>query len=390
MRIRSISLILGMLGLSLSLGEVARSENSRWTSEVYVSGQGGYHTYRIPALVVTAQGNLLAFCEGRKDALSDSGDIDLLVKRSTDNGKTWSQPTVVWNDGENTCGNPCPIVDRSTGAIRLLMTWNHGADREQEIIAGTSRDTRKVFLASSSDEGRTWTQPKEITTQVKRAEWTWYATGPGAGIQIERGPHAGRLVAPCDHIEAETKHYYSHVIFSDDGGETWTLGGRPPRPQVNECQVVELSGNLLLLNMRNYDRSKKCRQTAVSHDGGLTWRDQTLEPILIDPLCQASLRAYGWTEDGTRKLTLFSNPASSTSRANLSLRGSLDEGKTWPFCVVLQAGPSAYSDLAVLPDHRIASLFEAGTKHPYERIVFTSLQPGWTAGRNLPGGGESR
>jgi sialidase-1 len=164
------------------------------------------------------------------------------------------------------------------------------------------------------------------------------------------------------------------VIFSDDHGETWQLGGRTPKHQVNECQVAELSGNRLMLNMRNYDRSKTSRQRAVSHDGGATWVDQQFDAALPEPICQASLRADGWNSDGTREWLFFSNPASSSARVNLTLRLSFDEGASWPLSKVLHAGPSAYSDLAVLPDGRIACLFESGDKHPYECIKLTIME----------------
>jgi len=335
---------------------------------LWQSGQGGYHTYRIPALLVTGAGTVLAFCEGRKHHSHDTGDIDLLMKRSQDNGKTWSPAQIIWDDGTNTCGNPCPILDRTTGVIWLLLTWNDGRDREPEIINGKSRDTRRVFLTSSQDDGATWALPQEITEEVKPARWTWYATGPGAGIQLERGPAAGRLIAPCDHIEKESKAYYSHVIYSDDHGATWQLGGRTPQPFVNECQAAELEDGRLMLNMRNYDRSHRLRQIAFSSDAGRTWHDQQFQSELIEPICQASLRRYRWTRNGEKGILLFSNPASDSSRTNMTLRASNDDGKTWPVFYRLHAGPSAYSDLAVLADGRIACLYEAGAKSPYETI----------------------
>ncbi|MBI2480906.1 MAG: exo-alpha-sialidase [Planctomycetia bacterium] len=252
-------------------------------TDIFVSGEGGYHTFRIPSLLTTSQGTLLAFCEGRKDSRSDRGDINLLVRRSTDNGETWSAPQVIWDDSVNTCGNPCAVVDRDTGTVWLLSTWNRGSDAEKDIIKQTSADTRRVFVLSSSDDGRTWSRSREITTDVKQANWTWYATGPGCGIQIQHGPDKGRLVIPCEHIEAGTEHYYSHVIYSDDHGKTWQLGGRTPQHQVNECEVVELSNGRLMLNMRNYDRSAKSRQVALSDDGGLTWRSQGFVSTLIEP-----------------------------------------------------------------------------------------------------------
>ena len=326
-------------------------------------GSGGYHTYRIPALIVSTQGTLLAFCEGRKHAQADNGNIDLLMKRSTDGGATWSEQQVVWGRDNSTCGNPCPVVDKQTGTLWLLMTWNRADDSEAQIIQQTSLDTRRVFVTSSTNDGLTWAAPSEITPSVKPPHWTWYATGPGAGIQTERGPHAGRLIAPCDHIEAVTQRYYSHVIYSDDHGATWQLGGVTPRDQVNECQVVELSDGRLMLNMRNYDPAMRTRQVALSVDGGETWQDQHPNETLIEPICQASLRRYAW---GT---LLFSNPASSTARERMTVRASLDDGATWPGQVLLHAGPSAYSDLAVLPDGSIACLYEAGEQNPYERIM---------------------
>lgn len=163
---------------------------------VYTSGQNGYFGYRIPAITVTIKGTTLAFCEGRKHSFGDAGDIDLLVRRSTDHGKTWSPQQIVWDDGGHTCGNPCVVVDRQTGSIWLLTTWNRGDDHEGKIIARTSKDTRRVFFTHSTDDGVTWTRPVEITADVKKKNWTWYATGPGSGIQLERRPHQGRLVTP--------------------------------------------------------------------------------------------------------------------------------------------------------------------------------------------------
>ncbi|MHB8954309.1 MAG: sialidase family protein [Pirellulaceae bacterium] len=346
---------------------------------VFISGQDGYHTYRIPALAVTSEGTILALAEGRRGSSSDTGNIDLLVKRSTDNGETWSEQRVIWDDAGNTCGNPCVVVDQDTGVLWLLATWNRGEDREAQIIAKTSTNTRRVFVMQSADDGRTWSAPQEITPAVKKDDWTWYATGPGSGIQIQQGPHKGRLVIPCDHIEAGTKHYYSHVIYSDDHGASWQLGGTTPAHQVNECAVVELSGGRLMLNMRNYDRSKKNRQRAVSDDGGLTWKDQRFDSMLIEPICQAAMERCSGPDDANEGVLLFSNPASADERVNMTVRASFDEGETWAACRVLHAGPSAYSDLAVLATGDIGCLYEAGNTHPYESIVFarftlTSLQ----------------
>ncbi|MEA1951012.1 MAG: sialidase family protein, partial [Planctomycetota bacterium] len=178
---------------------------------LFVSGKNGYDTYRIPALAVTNKGSVLAFCEGRKKSRGDTGNIDMLLRRGTDGGRTFSKQRIVWDDGPNTCGNPCPVVDRETGTIWLLMTHNLGEDRERQIIAGTSKGTRSVWVCKSSDDGRTWSKPVDITATTKKPGWTWYATGPGTGIQLRDG----RLVVPCDHIVAGTKAHNSHIIYSD-------------------------------------------------------------------------------------------------------------------------------------------------------------------------------
>ena len=341
-------------------------------SVLWTSGTEGYDTYRIPAVIVTDRGTVLAFCEGRRDSRSDTGDIDMLVKRSGDGGSTWSDQEVVWGDAGNTCGNPCPVVDRETGTVWLLMTHNLGIDRESEIIDGTSQGSRTVWVTASENDGRTWRPPLEITATTKRPDWTWYATGPGNGIQLS----SDRLLIPCDHIEAGTNRYYSHVIYSDDHGATWQLGGTTSQDQVNECCVAGLENGDVLLNTRNYDRSQRTRQVTVSGDGGMTWRDQRHDGTLIEPICQAALVRY----PGGGDRLLFSNPASRYDRRNLTVRLSDNAGGSWPHGKVLHPGPAAYSSLAVLSDGTIACLYERGEDHPYETITLARFELGWLMG----------
>ena len=149
---------------------------------IYNQGTDGFELYRIPAIVKSKSNTLLAFAEARKARSNgDSGDIDLVVKRSSDNGKTWSKQITIWNDGQNTCGNPVPIVD-DRGRIHLLMTWNFQTDKWGAITNGTGEDSRRPYYTYSDDDGITWAQPVEITSSVKKEKWDWYATGPCHGI----------------------------------------------------------------------------------------------------------------------------------------------------------------------------------------------------------------
>ena len=335
----------------------------------------GMRVFEFPQLFRRQRGTLLAFAEGRVGGCSDTGDIDLVMRRSTDNGTTWSALSVVWSDAENTSGNPAPVVDEETGEIFLLSTWNLGSDREPQIIDQTSTDTRRIYVLSSTDDGISWSTPREITEDVKLPNWTWYATGPGSGIQVKRGTHKGRLIIACDHIEADTEHYYSHVIYSDDHGQTWQLGGSTPQHEVNESEVAELEDGRLLLNMRNYAPGEKNRKVAWSEDGGETWSDIQSDTTLIEPICQASLQRYQFSDEG-QSILLFSNPASKTKRDSMTLRASFDDGITWPHSLLLHTGHAAYSDIVPLPDRQIGVLYEVGPSQEegYRAIVFEQIQ----------------
>jgi len=337
---------------------------------IFEGGNEDYKCFRIPAVITTKKGAVFAFAEGRKNGCSDTGSIDLVMKRSADGGKTWGKLEVLWHDEGNTCGNPSPIVDRTTGDIFLLSTWNLGEDHESEIIAQKSKDTRRVFVMKSENEGESWSIPKEITPDVKLPNWTWYATGPGSGIQILGGKYKDRLVIASDHIEAVTKKYYSHTIYSDDHGSTWKLGGSTPLDQVNECEVVELSSHRLMLNMRNYDRNMSSRQLAYSDDGGESWKDMHHHESLIEPICQASTMRFDFRG---QVYVLFANPANAKNRVNMTLRLSKDDGKTWPVEKQIFQGPSAYSDLTSIGPKNIGILYEGGYKSAYQGIIWESV-----------------
>lgn len=354
-----------------SPGEYSHSGRQLFHQEqVFVSGTEGYHTFRIPALAVTRRGTVLAFCEGRRGGRGDSGNIDLVLRRSLDGGTTWESLQVVWDDGGNTCGNPAPVVDRRTGTVWLLMTWNDGNISESEINQG--KGVRDVWVTQSRDDGRTWSNPVNISARVKKPNWRWYATGPGHGIQT----HDGRLLIPCDHSTGpEFGEWRSHAIFSDDGGQTWNVGGEEPGAFTNESTIVELADGSLYLNMRSYMDDRR-RRVSFSRDGGATWTESVADNALIEPRCQGSAIRYTRQPRSALNRILFSNPASE-KREKMTVRLSYDEAKSWEVSRLVHEGPAAYSDLAVLPDSRVGLLYERGMEHPYETIVFASMTLEW-------------
>lgn len=339
---------------------------------LFTSNEESYHTYRIPALVVSTAGTILAFCEGRKYGGGDAGKIDLLLKRSIDNGQTWTASQLLVSDNDMTCGNPCPVVDTTTGTIWLPFCKNLGDGPESMIIAGKA--PRTIWLTHSTDDGISWAEPVEITATVKDPTWTWYATGPGHGIQL----HSGRLVIPCDHIVGVDFHpqdpYHSHVIFSDDHGITWHLGGSVP-VGTNECCTVETSNNHLYINCRNY-KGEKRRASAWSADGGTSFSDFAWEDTLIEPICQGSMVRLSQQPEHEKNRVLFANPAS-TTRENLTVRLSYDECRSWPLARTLHPGPAAYCDLAVVADGTILCLYERGLKRPYETLTLARFNLSW-------------
>jgi len=350
-------------------GRVLAQNPTRAFNYVYKNGDDGYKCFRIPAMVTTQKGTVLAFAEARKNNCGDAGDIDLVVKRSEDGGKTWGALHVIWNDSTNTCGNPTPVVDEKTGAIVLLSTWNIGTDKEKQIKDRTAKDSRRVFVLSSTDDGRNWSSAREITSGIKPGAWTWYATGPGRGIQISKGRHKGRLVIPCNHVEAGTMNNLSHVIYSDDHGVSWKLGGIA-QDSTNEATLAELSNGNLLLNMRNTGHSRY-RQIAISKNAGKKWSARDPDTALVEPVCEGNLIRY--TFPGKKDCLVFSNPSSATARVGITVKISYDDGRTWPFSKLLYEGPSAYSCLTVLPNGNLACLYEAGYLRPYEGIELEEI-----------------
>ncbi|POX40602.1 alpha-sialidase [Streptomyces sp. Ru73] len=357
------------------------------TSQPFLAGTGGYASYRIPAVVATRAGTLLAFAEGRVASASDTGDIDLVLRRSADGGRTWGPLTVVDRNGTGTAGNPAPVVLHTgphRGRAVLVHVRNAGSATESAIRRGevSAADGRRVWLQYSDDDGLTWSTPREITAQTKRANWRWYATTPGHALQLREGPYAGRLVVPANHsiaptvpgdTGAEGRYDGGHVLLSDDSGATWRIGYTDSNPNgyinTNETTAAELPGGRLYFNARNDSGAPGTRVDAYSADGGAhlekPFRSQA---GLAAPVVQGSVLHLG-----TPDVLLFSSPADRESRALMTVRASRDQGLTWYDAHTVSGLPAAYSDLVRIDPDTVGLLYETGDFSAYSTITFRRI-----------------
>jgi sialidase-1 len=342
------------------------AESTLEVRDVFVGGTEGYPAYRIPAILATSRGTLLAFAEGRA-TLRDHAENDLVLKRSFDRGDTWTPLMVVAEDGTNALNNPTAVVVRETGRILLMhQRYAKGFDERKAEPGLDGPRICRTFLSSSDDDGATWSTPRDITAAVKRpAVVTSTATGPGIGIQLRHGPHAGRLLMPFN--QGPYGAWKVYAAISDDRGESWRVGQTAEDTGhgfANEVQMAELPDGSVLLNARN-QAGAKTRKSALSKDGGETWSRLKEEPALIDPQCQGSLLAVSSGSLG--EVLLFCNAASTTARSNGTVRVSRDQGKTWPLARSVYPGSFAYSCLVSLPEGAVGCLFE---RDQYARISF--------------------
>ncbi len=338
--------------------------------DVYIKKKEGYRNYRIPSIVCTNSGVLLAFAEGRANLL-DHSENDIVLKRSTDHGKTWDNLIVVDEDGENALNNPQAVV-REDGRIILMYQRYAKGFAEKKAMPGLDGERIcKTLQVHSDDDGLNWSEPRDITTQVKRAEATSVASGPGVGIELKNSKHKGRLVMPFN--QGSWGKWYTYMVYSDDGGETWMKGELAPlksktKGWANEVQVVELSTGQLMLNARS-EKGMRKRKIAYSEDGGQTWSEVVNEKQLLEPECQGSLLRYSF--DGENGTILFANPRHRTRRLRGTIYASTDDGKTWAHRKTVYKEGFAYSSMTVLPNGEIGLLFE---KDGYESISFMTVK----------------
>ncbi len=342
---------------------------------VFQGGQEGYATYRIPALVATGKGTLLAFAEGRV-SMSDHAQNQLVLKRSVDAGKTWLPLQVVAVDGNASLNNPCVAV-LDSGRI-VLLYQRYPADRgEAKVLAGiTGEQTCLCFMTTSDDDGLKWSKPIDITPQVKRPTVaTSIAGGPGIGIVLRHGKHAGRIVFPFNQQGPRGK-YDLYSVFSDDGGKSWNFGDLASCDAAhrgNEVQCVELSDGRVMLNSR-WSSGKHVRKIAISDDGGQTWSAVRDDAALPDSQCMASILRVSFPDKDTKGIIVYSGPADKKSRTIGTIRLSEDDGQTWPHSCIIQPGDFAYSCLATMRESTIGCLYEGDN---YKTISFVRFTIDW-------------
>lgn len=358
---------------------------------VFISDTEGHKIYRIPAIIKLPDNDMLAFAEGRVNGGADFGDINIVMKRSSDNGKTWGSISTIVDYDALQAGNPAPVFDSSDPAFpegRLFLFYNTGNNHEGEIRRG--KGLREVWYKTSTDGGNTWSEGVNITTEVHRPnqpnvnpaynfkeDWRHYANTPGHATQIQNGKYKGRLYIAANHSEGEphkqAEDYFAHSFYSDDHGKTFKLSQNLDIPGSNESTAAEISGNSLMLNARNQKGDKRFRIVAISKDGGESWDNTYFDENLPDPVCEGSILSLGRKRG--KHILAFSNAAHQTKRDNLTLRISFDEGKTWRINKVIDKSTNqqdrdytAYSDIVMISKKSVGVLYE---KDSYSQIIFT-------------------
>ncbi len=362
---------------------------------VRAAGQDNCDTYRIPGLVTTSAGTLIAVYDNRYNNSKDlQEDIDIGMSRSTDGGQTWEPMKVIMDRGEwgglpqhlNGVGDPAVLYDRNTGTIWVAALWMHGFDRDKMTWWASQpgmkpAETGQFLLAKSTDDGLTWSEPINITSQIKDPAWQLLLQGPGRGISLDDGTlvFPAQFKADIGEKALDGGQYSSHstIIYSKDQGQTWTIG-TGAKSNTTEAQVATLSDGTLMLNMRD-DRNRtdksetKGRAVAVTRNLGKTWQvHPTSNHALPEPNCMAGLISAPIRIEGkTQNVLFFSNPNNKHQRTNMTIKASLDEGLTWPEACQLElneAGGYGYSCMTMVDENTVGILYE-GEKELYFQSI---------------------
>lgn len=357
---------------------------------VFKGGTEGHKVYRIPAIISLPNEDLLAFAEGRVNGSDDFGDVNLVLKRSHDYGKTWSAIQMLVDYDSLQAGNPAPVVDMfdpnyPEGVVYLF--FNTGNNHEYDIRM--NRGVREVWVMKSFDLGKTWENPVNITSQTHRPnnpdfnpdytfkdDWRHYANTPGHAFQFQHGKYKGRIYIAANHSKGDPQdnfsEYQAHGFFTDDHGKTYGISEPISIPGSNESIAAELPNDRMIMSIRNQKGDIRQRILAYSSDGGDTWDSEEFEEELPDPVCQGSIISL--TDSRGRFILVHSNNADTLNRNNLSIKFSYDEGKTWPKTMLIdgvedpgKSAYTAYSDLVVPKQDMIGIIYE---KNNYSEIVY--------------------
>lgn len=360
---------------------------------VFISGTEGHKSYRIPAIITLPNNDLLAFCEGRVHGSGDFGDINIVMKKSSNHGNTWDELETIVDADSLQAGNPAPVVDLTDPEYpngRIFLFYNTGNNHEGEVRKG--KGLREVWYKTSVDGGKTWSDAVNITTQVHRPkqpmtnpaynfseDWRSYANTPGHAMQFSAGKYKGRVYVAANHSAGEPKKkfedYFAHGFYTDDHGKTFHLSDVINLPGGNEATAAEISNNGLLFNARNQKGDVRARIVAKSNDGGQAWSSISFDKNLPDPVCEGSILNIGIKKG--KHILAFCNAADTARRDNLTLRISFDEGNSWVKSIYLDKSPdgkkdfTAYSDIVKVNKKKIGVLYE---RDGYAQIVFTIIK----------------
>jgi len=335
---------------------------------VWSEKENNIFSHFVYGLTVTSKGSILAFAEARIDKGADDGAHHIVMKRSTDQGRTFSVSKVlVESKNGESWTNPTVVQDSQTKRIFLFYALNHENVRTQ------------VFYKSSMDDGLSWSSQTEITTlfSENNQRWTFHLPGPGHGIQIKNK----RMILPIWHRRSISnppgqRNYGVTCVYSDDNGITWQTGGSTPVGEFNESQIVaQKNGHILLIGRTITGKSGSFQAKVWSTDQGETWSQEfQYDTALTGRVCDIGLTNLPWLS----KTLLVSQPADPEKRSKLTIRLSKDDGATWPVSKLLEEGSSTYSDLAVLPDKSIICLYGNGDSgHMPEKVSLARFNMDW-------------